>query len=172
MKKIIFGAFIMVSLHNCTQPPVQEDVTFRFACEETIWDVDIIGKDTFYFNEYHYGIIRNDQYDTLLLKLSHLGTSVNKAMIPGQTGQYISDSWSPIDLSNNGKGYYPSEIILAKHQEAVLLFLMPDLSDRSKKMAYDYLVECRDSSHNRVLIMRIGFKNGLNNDPVKVEMLE
>ena len=171
MKKIIFGAFI-ICLYNCTQPQVQEDVTFRFASEKTIWDIDIIGKDTFFLNEYYYGVIRNYQYDTLLLNISHLGTSVNKAMIPSQTGQYIGDSWSSIDIMDNGKGYYPSEIILSKHQETKLLFLMPELSDWRKNMAYDYYFQYKDSTQYRDLYIRIGFKNGINNDPVKVEILE
>jgi hypothetical protein len=166
--KILYRCLILAFFQNCTQ--VQDGVSVVFTSEKMVRDFFIENRDTLFLNEYYTVLIKNNQYDTLSLNINNLGSSVNKAMLPNQIDYYIGDSIVGDVLITNYLGKNYSRISICKHQEATLLFLMPDFSDRSKNKTYSYLVECINSNKKQFLNMKIKSNYGLNKYPVKVEV--
>lgn len=172
MKKTELFLLILLLLQGCSPNPKPEGVSYCFIHDGIVRDTAIADADTLVLNEYYRILIKNDQYDTLSFVLDHMGTSRNKSVLVSEVTHYVGDTITENSLISNFRSENHQVVNIAKSQEAVLLFDMPEFSDQRTFKHYKYYVECTDSAKKQFRQLELTSRHGLNTNPVKAKIVD
>lgn len=163
---------ILLPLQGCSPNPRPEGISYCFIPDSMVRDTFIDDADTLVLNEYYRVLIKNDQYDTLSFVVDYMGTSRNRSVLASEVWYYIGDTITGNSLICNFLSKNHQVVNIAKNQEAVLLFDMPEFSDQRAFKHYEYSVECTDSAKKEFRKLELTSRYGLNTYPVKAKIVD